>query len=127
MLSAREKENPMTTEAKVKHTPNWRAVDRTDTPGTQGESYFYIEGGCGYYKKGGDQGFCLSGYIKKSDAVLMAAAPKLLSALRDLVRQVEISNAIDDHGHALIHLQALKDAETVIAEADYRKLEDESE
>jgi hypothetical protein len=41
--------------------------------------------------------------------------PDLLTALQNLVHQVEISNAVDDHGHALKNLQALEDARKAIA------------
>jgi hypothetical protein len=47
----------------------------------------------------------------------MRAAPELLNALKELAHQVQISNAIDDHGHALKNLKALHDAEAAIRKA----------
>lgn len=52
-----------------------------------------------------------------ANARLIAAAPKLLEALRKLTHQIEISNAIDDTGHALANLKALIDARAAIAAA----------
>jgi hypothetical protein len=43
---------------------------------------------------------------------------ELLAALKELSRQVEISNAIDDHGHALKNLKALHDARDAIQKAE---------
>jgi hypothetical protein len=47
---------------------------------------------------------------KTQDAVPLDA----LAALEALVVQVERSNAIDDHGHALKHLKALADARAIL-------------
>ena len=41
---------------------------------------------------------------------------KLRTALKELVRQVEISNAVDDHGHLLKNLKALADAKELLNE-----------
>jgi hypothetical protein len=49
--------------------------------------------------------------------VWTGAAPELLNALKELAHQVQISNAIDDHGHALKNLKALHDAEAAIRKA----------
>jgi hypothetical protein len=53
----------------------------------------------------------------EANALLIAAAPELLTALKELAHQVQISNAIDDHGHALKNLKALHDAEAAIRKA----------
>jgi hypothetical protein len=45
---------------------------------------------------------------------------KLFDALRELVEQVESSNARDDHGHPLKNLKALHDARYIIAEVEGR-------
>lgn len=45
---------------------------------------------------------------------------ELLAALKDLAHQVEISNAIDDHGHLLKNLKALHDAQSTIRKAESR-------
>jgi hypothetical protein len=42
---------------------------------------------------------------------------KLFNALRELVQQVENSNARDDHGHPLKNLKALRDARAIVDEA----------
>jgi len=44
--------------------------------------------------------------------------PTLRAALAELVRQVQISNAVDDHGHALCNLKALADARAALAAAE---------
>ena len=44
--------------------------------------------------------------------------PTLREALAELVRQVQISNAVDDHGHALCNLKALADARAALAAAE---------
>ena len=44
-------------------------------------------------------------------------AQKRLDALRELVEQVESSNARDDHGHPLKNLKALRDARAIVDEA----------
>jgi len=50
-----------------------------------------------------------------ANACLILAAPELLEALENLCNQIEIGNAIDDHGHELKNLQALYVARNVIA------------
>lgn len=45
---------------------------------------------------------------------------KLKGVLGELCRQVEISNAVDDHGHKLINLQALASARAVLENDDGR-------
>lgn len=57
---------------------------------------------------------------KAADAELIAAAPDLLAALRDLVRQIEISGAIDDYGHPMKNLRALAVARAALAKAEGR-------
>jgi hypothetical protein len=41
-----------------------------------------------------------------------------IDALRELVRQIDLSNALDDHGHELKNLRALADAKHVIERYD---------
>lgn len=48
------------------------------------------------------------------DRVPKSKDSDLLSALETLVRQIEISGAVDDHGHPLTNLQALEDARALI-------------
>jgi len=56
---------------------------------------------------------------KDRDARILAESNiELLAALKELSRQVEISNAIDDHGHALKNLKALHDARDAIQKAE---------
>jgi hypothetical protein len=43
---------------------------------------------------------------------------KIFDALRELVEQVESSNARDDHGHPLKNLKALRDARTLVNEVE---------
>lgn len=49
---------------------------------------------------------------------LIVGAPELLWALKELTCQIEISNAVDDNGHALINLMALVRARAAIAKAE---------
>jgi hypothetical protein len=41
----------------------------------------------------------------------------VIEALRELVRQIDLSNAVDDHGHELKKLQALADARAILRNA----------
>jgi hypothetical protein len=43
---------------------------------------------------------------------------RLFDALRELVEQVENSNARDDHGHPLKNLKALRDARSIIDQVE---------
>jgi len=43
----------------------------------------------------------------------------ILRPLAVLVDQIRKSNAVDDHGHAIIHLKALADAEQVLRNYGY--------
>jgi hypothetical protein len=43
---------------------------------------------------------------------------KLFDVLRELVEQVESSNARDDHGHPLKNLKALREARAVVDEVE---------
>lgn len=45
------------------------------------------------------------------------ALVEALEALRELVRQVEISGGIDDHGHPMANLAVLADARAALAKA----------
>ena len=38
----------------------------------------------------------------------------VIEALRELVRQIGLCNAVDDHGHELKNLQALADARAIL-------------
>ena len=42
---------------------------------------------------------------------------QVLTALEELVRQIDLSGATDNHGHELKNLKALVDAKTVISKA----------
>lgn len=46
---------------------------------------------------------------------------KLVDALKELERQVRISNAVDDHGHKLKNLKALADAAEALREIGEQK------
>jgi hypothetical protein len=57
-------------------------------------------------------------FTRDANTRLIAASPELLAALRELAHQVEISNAVDDHGHELKNLKALHDARALIARVE---------
>lgn len=67
----------------VKHTPHWR-LKANPTGGSPDDDYFEILAGVGYHIRGDAPGFCVSGFIAPHDARLIAAAPDLLTALKDL-------------------------------------------
>lgn len=52
-------------------------------------------------------------FVLHADVVAMVREP-----LRELIRQIEISNAVDDHGHSLKNLKALADAKAALALLD---------
>jgi hypothetical protein len=56
--------------------------------------------------------------MKKREQKIAADPQKLFNALRELVEQVESSNARVDHGHPLKNLKALRDARAVVDEVD---------
>ncbi len=53
-------------------------------------------------------------------STLIAAAPEMYAALAELAHQVEISGAIDDHGHPIKNLRALTVAREALAKAEGR-------
>jgi DNA-binding phage protein len=54
--------------------------------------------------------------MKNQEQKVGADPQELLAALRELVEQVESSNARDDHGHPLKNLKALRDARAIVDE-----------
>ena len=66
-------------------TENQKAEDSVFTG-----NYRLIEAGRGYFTDS-VPGFCLSGYISRADALLIAAAPELLAALRAMVCMMDMS------------------------------------
>ena len=70
----------------VAHTPGpWRYFDPSGErkPDPDHGTYFRIAGARGFSLDG--RGFCVTGYVPEADARLMAAAPDLLAALREMV------------------------------------------
>jgi len=55
--------------------------------------------------------------LSKEEAIL-----RLLNALDELVTQVEISGAVDDHGQDLRNLAALREARDLIHDPEIRRL-----
>ena len=51
----------------------------------------------------------------KANATLIAAAPAIVEALEELVRQIDLSNAIDDHGHKVKNFRALSVARAALS------------
>src|SRR3990167_2698418 len=50
-------------------------------------------------------------------ASIFVHAREIRAALVELVDQIKRSGAVDDHGHSLLYLQALADADVLLGEA----------
>jgi hypothetical protein len=69
----------------------WRLVP--DPSGDGDPNYFAIHGGVGFFDEDNPQGFHLTGFIQKADALKIAAAKEMYESLRRMLTLVEANYA----------------------------------
>ncbi len=107
------------------HTPGpWRidncAMEHRKDLLSQNDGYHYIEAGRGFY----GEGFDLSGYLSLADLRLIAAAPELLDALKDMAAGWRYIRRVHGDLSGVGWDRAQYGAEAAIAKVEGRSLDE---